>query len=693
MLSNILDRISFWSLFVVIVLLPVFFLPFTKIPVDISKGLLLVIGLTVSIIFWMAARFSDGKIVLPRSWVLVSGLGILLAFLLSSLFSPALNVSFFGVMLDAGTFWFMFLAFLLMVMSSLVLRDSKNAKTVFWGVIVSSAVLLVFQSLRFIMPQTLSLGILGDSTDNILGSFNSLGIFAGFTALMSLFVLEFFQNKKLMKWFLGAILVLSIFLAIVVNFPTVWCILGVFTLLIFVYKVSLSSNKHNSEGEKRSFPIISFAVIMVSLLFFMSGSFVSDLLPSRLRVSNLEIRPSFSATLTVAGSVFKKDPILGAGPNRFSNVWSMYKPAVINSTPFWDTSFNSGMGTIPTFMVTTGSLGILSWVIFLVFLFISGMKVLFISRNKEDMNIETIFFLAAFYFFISSIFYSTGIVLFLLAFAFTGAFIGFSTLNHPKGSIVISFLDDPRKSFFSILLILLAMVACASASFKYMERFTSIMYFQKTFSAKTVLEAQSNINKALSLYQNDLYFRTYSQTYIAQINTLAAKGQSITEAEKTELKSAYEQAVSGAQLAISYDKTNYLNYSALGAVYETVAPLGVTDAYDQALSTYKTVSDLNPLNPGLKFVLSRVSFAKGDMKAAKDYAIEALNLKQNYVDPLIVLSQIAKNEGNNKDALAFAEAAFSISPQDKNLEQYVNYLKNSSPLSPSSDTTKKSGSN
>ena len=50
MLSNILDRIAFWSIFVVIVLLPLFFLPFANIPIETSKGLLLVSGLVVSII-------------------------------------------------------------------------------------------------------------------------------------------------------------------------------------------------------------------------------------------------------------------------------------------------------------------------------------------------------------------------------------------------------------------------------------------------------------------------------------------------------------------------------------------------------------------------------------------------------------------------------------------------------------------
>jgi cell division protein FtsZ len=54
--------------------LPAFFLPFTKIPVETAKGLLVVIGIVVSVIAWAAARFSDGKIYLPKSYI---SLGVL----------------------------------------------------------------------------------------------------------------------------------------------------------------------------------------------------------------------------------------------------------------------------------------------------------------------------------------------------------------------------------------------------------------------------------------------------------------------------------------------------------------------------------------------------------------------------------------------------------------------------------------
>ena len=274
MLSNILDRISFWALFLVVVLLPVFFLPFTQIPIETSKGLLLVMGLAISIIFWIAARFSDGRVSMPKSWLLLSGLGIILVFLVSALFSSSSKVSLFGTMLDVGTFYFMLGAFLLMLFSSIILKDIKKAKTVFWGVIISSAVLFVFQAFRIFLPNLLSLGVLGDKTDNILGSWNAFGLFAGFSTVMSLFMIEFFSISKLLKWLLGILIVVSIALSVAVNLPLIWELLGVFALIIFVYKISFSFGKKQEGEEGKHFPAFSFAVVMISLLFFMSGQYI-----------------------------------------------------------------------------------------------------------------------------------------------------------------------------------------------------------------------------------------------------------------------------------------------------------------------------------------------------------------------------------------------------------------------------------
>lgn len=682
MSSSIFDRISFWALFLVIVLLPLFCLPFTNIPIEISKGLLLVLGLAVSVIFWAIARFSDGKITFPKSWLLASGFSIVLIFLLTSLFSPNSQVSLFGTMFDIGSFYFIFAGFVLMLMSSIVFKNLKQAKMLLFGSILSSALVLIFQVVHLFLPSVLSLGILGDKAGNILGSWNALGLFAGFAGLMFLFVIEFFPISKREKLFLEIFILLSIFLIITVNSQLVWILLGISSLIIFVYKASINLQKNKEEGEahkKNHFPIISFAVVMISLLFFISGQFIGGIVSNRLQISNTEINPSFSATMSVTKGVIAKNPLLGIGPNRFNAAWAMYKPAAINNTQFWDTSFDSGSGLLPTLVATTGIPAILAWLVFLALFLIIGARSIFFSIKNGAHWEMVIFFVLAVYLFVASFFYFTGSAIFLLSLAFAGVFIGLITSNSNK-EISISFLSDPRKSFFSIFGLVILMIFSATLAFKYMERFVSVSYFRKSFSATTIQNAKDNIGKALSLYSNDLYLRTYSQIYLVQLNSIASKGASLSDAEKADLQISFDQAVSGAQMATNYDSLNYLNFQLLGSTYQAVGSLGVKDAYSNAISAYQNASKLNPLNPGLKLSMASASFADGKVKEAKDYANSALLLKPDYFDALIFLSQIAKSEGNNSAALSYAQTALSFFPEDKNLIQYVDSLSNPAPV-------------
>lgn len=686
MLSNILDRISFWSLFCVIVLLPAFFLPFTKIPVETAKGLLVVIGIVVSVIAWAAARFSDGKIYLPKSYISLGVLGVTISVLISSLISSSSKLSFFGVMLDVGTFWFMLSALVLMFMSSIMIRNENKARLILTGLALSSLFVFIFQIFRFVNPQALSFGVLSGNTANLLGSWYSLGLFAGLSAIISLFVVELISVSKKIKIFFSITSAISLVIVICVNLPLAWELIGLFSLLIFVYKISLSSNS-NAEDTRAKFPVFSFSIVMLSLLFFMSGQFIGNIVPDKLGLVDLEISPSISSTITVAKSSLAEDPIFGIGPNKFSQAWGMYKPDIINSTQFWNTSFAFGSGLIPTLAITTGILGIIAWFVLLVLFVTSGVKSMF-RAIKEKMNHESVlYFLIALYLLVASFFYASGIVLFLLAFTFMGVYIGVSVSSKENGITEISFLEDPRKSFFSILLLVLLMIVSAGLSFKYIERFASVSYLRTALIAENVEQAEASMQKAIQLHQNDFYFRTYAQIYLFKLNTLISKQTALTEDEKVLLQSYFDEAVNASNLAISYDKENYLNYDMLGAVYNTAAGLGVKDAYAKSIEAYLQASKLNPKNPVLKLAISKNYFADNKIKEAKDFAKESIALKPNYTLGLIFLSQLEKNQGNNTEAILYAEQALSTVPGDKDVLQYLNSLKgNGGNITPSTTT-------
>jgi hypothetical protein len=649
MRSNLFDRLSFLSLFLVIVLLPVFALPFTNFAVETSKGLLLVVGLAVSLILWSIARFTDGKIVIPKSWLLLSGLGVVIVTLVSALLSQNSAVSLFGSMFDLGSFWFILAAFMLLFLCSIVFRNPKHAKIILLGTILSSALVLIFQTAHFFLPDMLSLGVLSEKTSNLLGSWNALGLFAGFACLMFLLVIEFFAISKVEKIVLEIFVLLSILVAAAINFSLVWILLGISSLIIFVYKLSISFQSEE-EGVKY-FPAVSFVVVIVCLLFFMGGQFVSGFLSNKLQVSNTEVGPSLGSTSRVTWNILKDSPLVGIGPNRFGEAWSMYKPASINKTQFWNVYFETGSGLLPTLVATTGSLGLLSWLVFFALFLYFGVKSVFSSiRNRINWEMMA-FFILSLYLFVASFLYFSGAVIFLLSLAFTGVFIGLSASSNNR-EFTLAFLNDHRKSFFSILALIVIVILSIGLSLKFIERFASVSYFRDALLAKDIPGAEVAIAKALSLNSNDLYLRTYAQIYLLKVNSLAQK-EGLSEEEKKDLQSAVDQTVNSAQLAISLNPSNYLNYQLLGGIYQALGTIGVKNSYESAMLAYENAAKLNPLNPALK----------------------------------LAMAQVLEAQGKRREALPYAEAALALLPGDRSIEAYVNSLKNGGTPASSSNSS------
>lgn len=687
MRSHLFDRLSFLSLFFVVVLLPIFFLPFVNVSVEVSKGFLLVIGLVLSVVFWAFARFFDGKIILPKSTLLLSAGGVILAVFMSAIFSKAPGVSLFGTMFDIGSFCFIFSGFLLMFMCSIVFREPKNAKILLFGSILSSMLLLVFQTFHLFYPGFLSLGVLSGKIDNLIGTWNAFAIFSGFVALLSLLVIEFFVTTKTERLILRLLTFLSLFLIAAVNFPFVWILVGISSLIIFVYKVSLSSA---TDSEENHFPFFSFAVTMVALLFYVSGSFIAVYLPSKLGITNNEVSPSLVSTYMVAKQDFKKNPVLGMGPAKFQDLWAGYKSIGVNATQFWDVPFNSGSGLLPTLVSTNGFVGLIAWVLFFVLFLLNGFKFIFLGIKKDSGWEIMAFFILSLYLFLASFFYAVGSVIFLLALAFAGIFLGLSTFGHPHRELSFSFLNDHKKGFFSLFFLVVIIIISSVLSFKYLERFVSVSYFRKALVAQTLPEAESYINKSLALYVNDIYLRTYAQISLAKITSVIQKNpSSLTDEQKANLQSNLDQAIASSNAAIYYDPTNYLNFQALGSIYQAVSTFGVKDANAKAVEAYGYASALNPLNPGLQLNMAVSSLADGKIKEAKQYANNAINLKPDYVDALVVLSQIAKADGDSVGALSYANQALKLAPEDKDLPKYIDTLKSSATPTPVSVTANK----
>lgn len=272
------------------------------------------------------------------------------------------------------------------------------------------------------------------------------------------------------------------------------------------------------------------------------------------------------------------------------------------------------------------------------------------------------------YSWITIIFYNPNIVMLMLAFCSSGMLIGI--LVYKKAIPVKDFFisSNPRNSFFSILGLVILMVAAASLTYIYVEKFTSIIYFSNGLISDNTMEKLSNSEgmflKAISLNKNDVYYRSLSQVYLNQIGVLVNDKTISSDILKSNLQQLINNAQQSANLAVNQNPKQYLNYMNLGDIYSTLVPLAVTNSYESALAAYNKAITLAPNNPSIPLAKASLEFINKNNSESRKLIKQALDLKVNYIDAIFLLVQIETNEGNLSEAIKQAEYAGEMAPND-----------------------------
>lgn len=678
-LNNLnLEKISYYILLVLAFLLPIFFIPSNIFPFQFGKTLILSLGGLLSLSFWIGHKLREGKISLPTGPPYLVAIVILLIALISSLFSGVITRSLIGLGLETDTFFTVLMLFILMFMTSILFRSKKRIFNLYLTFFISSIILLVFQLLRaFLGVDFLSFGVLTNTTSNLLGRWNDLAIFFGLYSLMSVVTLEFFRPSKILKILLYITLVLSVLFMVVINSLMAWLTLGVLSLVLLIYLAlnGRPSQDFRAEVENHSKNVTVIAklpiiLVLLSVVFVLVRGPVGSAVSSRLGIIQISARPSTRSTLDIAKSSLPNNPAFGVGPNRFATEWSLYKPNLVNNTPFWNVNFNFGIGVIPTTLVTTGILGFISWIAFLGALILLGIKALFSSPNNNVSRFLIVSsFLATLFLWTFSVIYVPGIAVLALTFMMTGAFL--STMFQ-EGFIKdrqISFTNSSKVGFVSVFALIAFLIINIGLGYFVVTRYISATYFQRTLVAVNIEgnieKGGENINRAVSFAKTDRNYRLLSQLHIANLNSvLNEEDLSQTEEGRIRFQTILGQAIASAQEATKVDKNNYQNWLSLGNIYEAIVPLGIEGSYESAKNTYEEAEKVAPTNPSVDLVLARLEVVNGDNDKAREHIVDALTKKNNYTEAIFLLSQIEINEGNITEAINSVEAASFITPND-----------------------------
>jgi cytochrome c-type biogenesis protein CcmH/NrfG len=485
------------------------------------------------------------------------------------------------------------------------------------------------------------------------------------------------EVEKKMKWFLYAIFAVSLALVAILNFSTAWILLLVVSLVGIVYFLTVEKRVQpdTNTRAKMQAPKLLLALFIISLIFVInpkvssSGS-LGDTVSTWFGVSNTEVRPSLSATLDVSKPVLRDHALLGSGPNTFSSDWLLYKPAEINTTGFWNTSFPFGSGFIPTQFVTTGAVGTVAWLAFLVIFAWLGLK--FIKRgldNKADRFLIITPFMAGLLLWIAAMLYVPSIVILTFAFIFTGLFIAACVATGVIHSREVVFSKNAITGFASTLIMIMLLVGGVFASFGILQRTISLVHFQKALvmantEGSSIDDISAELGKAISTQPQDVYYRSLAELEFARAQSVVNNSSITTEERTNQFQTAMGQSIASAQAAINKNPGDYENWLLLASLYSYLVPkpIAIDGAYESARVTYEEAKKRNPSNPQIPLLIARLELDHENPSGARQHINEALALKVDYADAYFLLTQIEISENNISQAIKSAETGVLLTP-------------------------------
>ena len=671
------DMVAQWATLIGAALLPIFILPFSWAIVGQAKVLLLGVVVIIALIAWVVARFAEGSVSIPKNILLLSVSLLPVAYTLSALFSGASTNSFVGGSAEQDTVVVVCILYTFFILSALQFRNSPRALVrPMRAFLVGAFLLVVFQLLRLAFPAWLTLGgALQGSASSILGSWHDLAILAGFFFFIACaFDSTMASSGYLWRWLLRIVGFGSFILLIIVNTVDVWYTLAIFAVLFGLYRLYIGYVAEGMSSPRailtKAAPWAALAIISVALGLW--GSAIYTHLPASLQITQLEVRPSWQGTFAIGEKVLsgKNGFIFGSGPNTFTQEWSLFKPAGVNATAFWNTNFAQGVGIIPTAFVTVGILGIIAWILPCLGLLWSIVKLVRDRRTGViAMRSHTAAMLfSALYLMAFLVMYVPGIGVVALAFLFLGMLVAAETAGNTSAMVRFPLRGYTWKHIAGSLVLLVLSFLLVFASVTALRATISDLYLGRAVAdynaSPDIGHAATLVGDALAIFpQNDNAQRAAVELGFAKLSELTATGKT-DDAARAQLQATLSDTIQHGLAAVSINGNDYLNWLELAGLYQNLAGEGVQGAFQNAENAYEKAITEDPADPLPLAELAQLEMAQGNTDVALQALNKAISLKQDFPAAYYFRSQIEASKGNFAAAASDASAATTLVPTD-----------------------------
>ena len=683
---NILSRLGKAMIYLLVFLLPVFFLPWTSNVLDFNKQALLLVLVFLSFICWLARGLISGKVEINTSFLNLPVIILFLVSIVSVILSVFRYGSFWGWPLPVSQSFVTLLGFV--VFYFLIANFFKKDEIVllflvfFLSGFLSSLFFILQLFGRFILPFDFTKTI----SFNTIGTVNSLAVFNSLLLLLLLPLLFFV--KRFFKFILGIFAFTSLITLFLINFKIAWMVFLTGIAVLFIFGV-LNLRKTGQSGFITAMMVFLMIALFFNLLRFQLPGFPA--VP-------LEVSVSQKTELGILKQLPLRELFLGSGPGTFIYKWSEHKPADLNQTVFWATRFGNGASEILDRIITTGILGILAF-FFLIFIFLKQVfhylvKKMDESPERSKISDGAIWFLSVgmmssfLGLVVGFILYPANFSIFLIFWLLIGSL---AILDADKLTEENRIFGAKRKTFeisasptksltFSFLFVLILILGIGFC-FYYLQKYAAetrysqgLKYFQKG----NLASAGNYVSRAVNLHpQMDIYWRDLSQIYLFNLNEILFKNDLTSQEKNNQVQTVVSSAIGSANQATILNPRDVANWNVRGFVYASMIGI-LQGAEDWAISCYETAAELEPTNPYIFTEMGRIYISKADLASqqnnlqiqeesfglAKASLEKALSLKPDYAVANYQSALIYVREGKTKEAIEKLELARWAAPED-----------------------------
>jgi tetratricopeptide (TPR) repeat protein len=661
------EIISKYSIYILVFLLPILFLPWTSDMLDFNKQTLLVLLVFTAFFSWIAKVLISGKFSVNLNKTHIAVLVLFLACSASAFFSLDKYGSFWGWPRVTSE---SLLSLIGLAVLYFLISNAFSKKEIITLVIISAVssllagLLGVFQLLGLFLPFDFA----KSASFNTIGLVGSLGIFLA-VFLPLLIILEI-SAKKWLQIVFGIAIAITLAALILINYLFVWWLVLVGMAIILLFG---ALKKDVFDLRWLSLPM--FFLVLALFFIILKPQISVPLRP-------MEVFLNQSAGFNIAFQTIKERPILGSGPGTFIFDFSKYKNANFNQSVLWNTRFDGAGSKVLTILATTGILGFISFLILMITAVSYGIKFILNKQDGKNGNllwlitagVLTAFIVQAVAYFL----YNSNLPLDFIYFFLLAAFIGLSSEEKKDYTLSSSSFLTLCVTFVFTLFLIFGFGLLVLGGQRY---FAEVNYFH----AQTAL-ASGNLDKGISGMEkavkanpsSDIYLSGLSQVYLSKAGNLINK-KDLSDEEKKNIQILINNSINAAKIATDSSPNNVAGWSIRGFIYQNLIGI-IPGAEDWAITSYDSAVKLEPANPyyptqqGIVYI-KKASLLTEDkaseknqiLEQAKSYFEKAVQLKSDYSPARFQIAMIYQAQGKTTEELQTLEDAKKSSPNDVGL--------------------------